>query len=138
MSDQDELNQVVAFKVKDEDLLFLNQMVNRFDLGIGITLFSQGNVISGQLISGKKYYALIASKIKAAGPAGEALSHYFDNKGAVGYTSEDPEFDYPNNFLHLESIKVQRGDGQMGPINDALLRIKIEETEGHILGNATS
>ncbi|WNI62364.1 gas vesicle protein [Enterobacter asburiae] len=138
MSDQVEVSQVEAFKVKDEDLLFLNKMVNRFDLSIGITLFSQGNVISGQLIPGKKYYALTAEKLKTAGTAGEVLAQFFEKKGAEGYTSEDPDFEYPNNFLHLESIKVQRGDGQMGPINNALLRIKIEETEGHIMGNASS
>jgi hypothetical protein len=138
MSDQDELNQVVAFKVKDEDLLFLNKMVNQFDLGIGITLFSQGNVISGQLISGKKYYALTAEKLKKAGNAGEALAKFFESKGAEGYTSEDPDFEYPNNFLHLEDIKVQIGNGHMNPFNNSLLRIKIEETEGHIVGNASS
>ncbi|WP_320734029.1 gas vesicle protein [Enterobacter kobei] len=138
MSDQVEVNQVEAFKVKDEDLLFLNKMVNRFDLGIGITLFSQGNVISGQLISGKKYYALTAEKLKKAGNAGEALAHFFENKGAEGYTSDDPEFEYPNNFLHLEGIKVQIGNGQMSTFNNSLLRIKIEETEGHIVGNASS
>ena len=138
MSDQEELNQVVAFKVKDEDLMFLNTMVNRFDLGMGITILTQGNIISGQLISGKKYYGLTAEKMKAAGPAGEALAQYYENKGATGYTSKDPDFDYPNNFLHLEDVKIQQGSGHMGAFNNALLRVKIEETEGHILGNASS
>lgn len=38
MSDEVDLKQVLALKAQDEDLLFLNSIVNRTDCGIGITL----------------------------------------------------------------------------------------------------
>ncbi|SUW63465.1 Uncharacterised protein [Buttiauxella agrestis] len=135
MSEDAELEQVLALKVRDEDLMFLNNIVNQTDCGIGITLFVHGGVISGTLISGKKYYKFVADNLKAAGPSGEALSQFFERKGSTGYTSEDPSFEYPNNFLHLENVQIRNGEGKMGLLNNAMLRLKIEEIEGHILGN---
>lgn len=134
MSDEVEINEVLAFKVRDEDLTFLNTMVNRFDFGMGITLIVKGSVITGELIAGKKYYELTAEKLKTVGFVGEALSQYFERKGTTGYTSTDPDFEYPNNFLHLDKVFIRQDNGQMGALNNALLRIKIEEIEGHILG----
>ncbi|MBJ9011226.1 type 1 periplasmic-binding domain-containing protein [Citrobacter koseri] len=138
MSDELEINEVLACKVKDEDLTFLNMMVNRFDFSLGITLIVKGSVISGQLIAGKKYYELTAENLKAVGSVGESLSQYFERKGTIGYTSTDPDFAYPNNFLHLEKVFIRQDNGQMGALNNALLRVKIEEIEGHILGTASN
>ncbi|OMP89783.1 gas vesicle protein [Raoultella terrigena] len=136
MSEDLDLQQVLAFKVKDEDLSFLNGMVNRAGLGIGITLFVKGSVISGSLIAGRKYYQLVSDNLKSSGTIGEALSTYFETKGKDGYTSDDPNFEYPNNFLHLENIKVRCDNGQMGSLNNAMLRIKIDEVDGHLIGTA--
>ena len=56
-------------------------------------------------------------------------------KGRDGYTSPDPDFEYPNNFLHLENIKIRGGSGVIGSLSDAMLRVKIEEIDGHFIGN---
>ncbi|HAU5660006.1 gas vesicle protein [Citrobacter sp. Cf140] len=136
MSDEVEINEVLAFKFRDEDLTFLNTMVNRFDFSMGITLIVQGSVISGQLIAGKKYYELTAEKLKSVGFVGEALSQYFESKATNDYTSTDPDFVYPYNFLHLENVCIRQDNGQMNTLNNALLRVKIEEIEGHIIGAA--
>lgn len=138
MSDEVERKQVLAVKVKDVDLLFLNSIVNRLKISMGITLIVQGSVITGQLIAGEQYYKLTAEKFKAIGPAGEALSQYFEHRGTTGYTSEDPAFEYPNNFLHLEKAFIRQDNGHMGALNNALLRVKIEEIEGHILGSTSA
>lgn len=135
MSEEVELQNVLAVKVKDEDLLFLNDIVNRTNCGIGITLFVGGNIISGTLIAGRKYYKFVSDNLKAIGSEGEALSQYFEKKGDVGYTSEDPDFKYPNNFLHLENVQVRSDKGTMDTLANAMLRVKIEEVEGHIFGN---
>lgn len=135
MSEQDELQEVLALKTKDEDLTFLNGIVNKLNLGIGVTLFVKGSVITGSLIAGRKYYQLVSDGLKSSGEIGEALSTYFETKGKDGYTSEDPDFEYPNNFLHLENIKVRCDNGQMGPLGNAMLRVKIDEIDGHFIGN---
>ncbi|EAA2704526.1 gas vesicle protein [Salmonella enterica] len=137
MSEEVELQHVLALKVKDEDLMFLNDIVNRTNCGIGITLFVKGNVISGSLIAGRKYYGFVSENLKAIGSAGVALSQYFENKGTNGYTSDKPDFEYPNNFLHLENVKVRSDQGTMGALQNAMLRVKIDEVEGHILGNVS-
>ncbi|EGN6771425.1 gas vesicle protein, partial [Salmonella enterica] len=84
MSEEVELQHVLALKVKDQDLMFLNDIVNRTNCGIGITLFVKGNVISGSLIAGRKYYGFVSENLKAIGSVGEALSQYFENKGTNG------------------------------------------------------
>ena len=135
MNEDSELQEVLSFKVKDSDLSFLNGMVNKLDFGIGITLFVKGCVITGSLISGRKYYSIVSDNLKASGAVGEALSAYFETKGMDGYTSADPDFEYPNNFLHLENIKIRGGSGVIGSLSDAMLRVKIEEIDGHFIGN---
>lgn len=135
MSEQDELQEVLALKTKDQDLTFLNSIVNKLNIGIGITLFVKGSVITGSLIAGRKYYQLVSDDLKSYGEFGEALSAYFETKGKDGYTSEDPNFEYPDNFLHLENIKVRCDNGQMGPLGNAMLRVKIDEIDGHFIGN---
>lgn len=136
MSDEIEIGEVVAYKVKDEDLLFLNSIVNKFDYGIGVTLFSNGSVTTGTLISGKQYYSFVAERLKEAGSVGESLAQFFENKGATSYTSDDPDFLYPNNFLHLENVHIRQDNGRMAALNNAMLRIKIEEIDGHMIGTA--
>ncbi|HHA2323629.1 TPA: gas vesicle protein [Enterobacter hormaechei] len=135
MSNEVELNQVLALKAQDEDLLFLNSIVNRTGCGIGITLFVKGNLITGSLIAGKKYYQFVGDNLKSIGETGVALAQYFENKGAKQYTSDEPGFEYPNNFLHLENVKIRNDGGVMATLNNAMLRVKIEEVEGHIMGN---
>ncbi|MGV2813511.1 gas vesicle protein [Enterobacter cancerogenus] len=135
MSNENELNQVLALKAQDEDLLFLNSIVNRTDCGIGITLFVKGNLITGTLIAGKKYYQFVADNLKSVGESGAALAQYFEDKGTKQYTSGESGFAYPNNFLHLENVKIRNDGGVMGTLNNAMLRVKIEEVEGHIMGN---
>lgn len=135
MNEDFELQEVLSFKVKDSDLSFLNGIVNKADFGIGITLFVKGCVITGSLISGRKYYRIVSDNLKSSGVVGESLSAYFEVKGRDGYTSPDPDFEYPNNFLHLENIKILGGSGVIRSLSDAMLRVKIEEIDGHFIGN---
>jgi hypothetical protein len=37
--------------------------------------------------------------------------------------------------LHLENIKIRGGSGVIGSLSDAMLRVKIEEIDGHFIGN---
>ena len=78
MNEDFELQEVLSFKVKDSDLSFLNGMVNKLDFGIGITLFVKGCVITGSLISGRKYYSIVSDNLKASGAVGEALSGFVE------------------------------------------------------------
>ncbi|HAU5602429.1 TPA: gas vesicle protein [Citrobacter koseri] len=135
MPTEEQMKSVVACKIQDEDLLQLNDVVNRVDFGLGLTIFVKGSVISGSLISGKKYYTALAGKLKESGEVGTALAVYFDQKAESQYTKTSDDFIFPNNFLHIDQVEIRRDDGRMGQLNGGMLRIKIEEIEGYILGN---
>lgn len=135
MTTEEEMKSVVAHKIQDEDLVQLNRLVNSIDFGLGITIFVKGSVISGSLVSGKKYYNFVADKLKAIGDTGEALAVYFEQKAQNQYTKNSDDFIYPSTFLHIDMVQIRQDDGRMGQLNGAMLRIKIEEIEGYILGN---
>ncbi|EKS3673757.1 gas vesicle protein [Salmonella enterica] len=138
MTTEVEMKRVLARKIRDEDLIHLNSLVNRIDFGIGLTIFVKGSVISGSLVSGKKYYDSVAENLKASGETGEALAVFFERKAQDQYTSNSEDFEFPNNFLHFDKVTIRQDNGQMGQLNGAMLRIKIEEIEGYILGNLSA
>lgn len=124
--------EVISRSIYDRDLEFLAGLVERVDIDIGVTLMVKGLLVSGMLVSGKKYYTQASEHLQSSGEAAKAISHYFsakaDNFGLQ--QSEDAEL----NFLNLINIAFLKGDGQMGDINGGRLRLKIEEVDGYILG----
>ncbi|EML9987772.1 gas vesicle protein [Citrobacter amalonaticus] len=136
MEQEDEMQYVTALKVQDQDLLTLNRVVNNAaGLELGITIFSHGRIISGLLTSGKDFYSTTAEKLKAVGALGESLAIYFDGKANQMYTYDESEGEIPNNFLHLKKVSVMSDNGSRLDMKNAMLRIKIEEIEGYVLGN---
>lgn len=134
MADDNDFQQTLVHKVRDSDLVFLVNIVNKTHASIGVSLLIKGTFVTGQLISGKTYYESVAEELKTAGDAGVSLSAYFSNKADSIYSPEEGK-DAPNGFLHLKEVSVRNSGGDLGAINGACVRIKIEEIDGHFLGS---
>lgn len=135
-SQESKIQEVISHKARDNDLLYLVRMAN-IGVSVGITLFTKGSIITGVLMSGKNYYETIGSKMADAGEYGVQLAEYYTRNGKELYTpSDDPDKEIPLNFLHLKEISVLNGAGNFIKIKDVCLRIKIEEIDGHYVGNS--
>lgn len=135
MTEKTIVNQVVSHRMKDEALLHLVSCAN-IGAGVGITLLVNGQVVYGDLISGKQYCEQMYKKISSANgdpSLAEAIASYFKNLGEDAYTKED-NVDVPLNYLHLDKIAYLKGDGNQVNINGTMLRVRIEDVNGFSLG----
>lgn len=149
MSEPNEEPSVVARKLSDFDLSVFANLVNHTEVGVGLTLLVGGTLISGTLISGKKYYAALQERFSSYSPDsyGSVLKEHFSNCYEVyapenitegSDTADANQTEIPLNFIHLEDVSLQGGNGGFTAINGALLRLKIEEIDGHIFGTTSS
>lgn len=139
MSEDNMINEVLSRKVVDADLDFLVEIANKLGSFTGVTLFSKGLVITGVIISGKEYYESVANSFKPDREGNIGLGAYFRKVGANAYTDdEDEDKSFPSNFMHLKDVKILTGNGNFSPLNNAFLRLKIEEIDGHIIGIASN
>ena len=133
---QENLQEVLAYKLKDADLLFIAELVNRTNYGIGITLFVKGALITGLTVSGSEYYG---SQIRALSEfsdneISQHLLEHFKEGQSYYHDLGEKEFSYPANFLHLKEVSFKLGDGKVFPMSNGILRVKIEEIDGFVLG----
>lgn len=132
---QNELNEVLAYKMKDADLLTIADLANEINSEIGITLFVKGALVTGITISGSKYYeANIKAISEISSTTSQLLSRHFREGLSYYQAGENENFEYPQNFLHLKDVSFKLGEGKLSPVPNGLLRIKIEEVDGFILG----
>ncbi|BEN39455.1 hypothetical protein PTR23_03270 [Serratia nevei] len=122
-------------KVRDEALTFLCKMAN-LDIGVGVTILIKGTVLTGTLISGDKYFKVITEKFKAlgSGEVASLISNFFEDFGRETYSIVEGEIPPPTNFLHLADVEIVNGNGRMIGMSDGLLRLKIEEIDGSMIG----
>ncbi|WMT13365.1 gas vesicle protein [Serratia fonticola] len=141
MNSDENIQEVYARTSIDANLFFLVNTVNRFDFEMGVTILVKGIVITGLLISGQKYHREMAQGIAKAGTVGEALAGYFrdtaENMYAPSKNEEGEYNDTPCNYIHLKDISMQGGGGGFNKLNNAFLRVSLEEVDGHIIGNVS-
>ncbi|HBQ0245826.1 TPA: hypothetical protein ACWSJ0_002263 [Klebsiella pneumoniae] len=140
MDSKDEMQIVVARKLRDKDICHYVNMANLTDVGVYITLFTKCGVITGKIISGKKYYESIEKSYSTfqEGTNGAMIYQYFQ-EAKKNYTEEadwveDEGASYPLNFMHLEDVSIMVGTGALREFSNGVLRIKIEEIDGYMLG----
>ncbi|EIV2907035.1 gas vesicle protein [Citrobacter braakii] len=140
MSKDNEIDNVIATKMRDADLVFLAQIANNINFGMGVTLFCKGALITGTTISGKEYYESVATLFGPKSSEEVSIADYFSNTAVNVYTEkkDTPDYEIPLNFIHLKNVAFISGNGQFIPYNGAFLRLKIEEIDGHIIGVATT
>ncbi|URQ59501.1 gas vesicle protein [Pantoea alhagi] len=137
MSEDREVKNVVASKMRDMDLVYLANIVNAVGGSFGITLFLKGTVISGLMISGKEYYSTLAENLAQVGDIGENLAEHFARVADDVYTPVSESESIPANFIHMKDLRIKSGNGEFDEMHNALLRLKIEEIDGHIVGNVS-
>jgi len=120
---------------------FLQRLVslaNTSPLEFGVTLFTQGLIISGQLVSGKKYFSTFAEEFSDAYP-GDAdskanIKSAFETNGEI-YDHEPGEDVPPPQFIHLINARSFSHNGQPLPNNKGVTwRGKINAVSGFNLG----
>lgn len=129
--------EVLARKIQDNDLHFLVKVANFANANYGVTLLSKGSLIAGVIISEREYYESVGGTFGARGESAPATAEYFWKKSEKSPKPEDykeyegeKEFD----FINLKKVRVNSNSGGFGNINNAFLRMKLEEVDGYILG----
>lgn len=138
MENVNAMQNVISNKILDADLIFFAEAANKHGVSVGVTLFSNGAVITGTIISGKEYYERL---VKSLGPyvEGSKLAIVADYlKGAKKEYEALSKASDDYNYLHLEKISIISLGDKVSRVNNALLRINIGEVEGYILGNPNS
>lgn len=118
----------------------LVSIVNNSGIEFGVTLSVEGMVLSGTLVSGKKYFEIFAEQFANAYPGKadtkeeirEALA-----KNAELYTErEEDESRPPPQFIHLEDCRHFSTSGHVLPGNQGFLwRGRINAVSGFSLGS---
>ncbi|HDC4621155.1 hypothetical protein [Enterobacter asburiae] len=133
-AEEDEKQRVLTSKVCDNVLLNIVNMVNYEEVNLGMTLFCKGIVIGGDVISGKEYFSTMADLTK---DKSQQISELYQEVGATFYNEMDEAKDQiPLNYIHMKNVVLHDG-GQLTPFNGGLIRLCIDEIDGHIIGRPT-
>ncbi|MCK6961318.1 gas vesicle accessory protein GvpU [Enterobacter bugandensis] len=127
-------HEVISRSIYDQDLEYLVNVVERANIDIGITLLVKGLLVSGMLVSNKKYYTQVSDDLQLSGDIGASIAEYFKER-AKNFDVEKTEYSEPS-FMNLIKVSFLKGDGQMGSMKGACLRLKIEEVDGYFLGGS--
>lgn len=130
MENDIELQEVIAHTKPRRDAV-LKHFVLLANLGCGIdvTIVVDGQVIAGQLISGKEYCEEMYNSfvnVKNNRETGEVIGEYFLKLKDDVYTKENAS-EIPLNFLHLKKVGYLKGDGGFMNFNGALLRVSLDK-----------
>jgi hypothetical protein len=128
-------------------LQWLVSTVNTSSMEFGVTLFVEGAIISGVLVSGKKYFETFAKEFSGAYP-GDDDSKEVIRKAFAGYAeiyahenTEDERLrpTSPPQYIHLVDVKCFSPGGGSLPSNRGLLwRGKINAVSGFSLGTISA
>lgn len=135
MSELNEVSNVIANKITDVDLVFIAGLANKLDLGIGLTLFVKGSVISGKTIPGSAYYNHLISSLEEYQDSSKVgVFADFLKEAEDSFTIDKIEEMEDFEFIHLMDVSTKNGDGSFSSINGGPIRLKIQEIDGYILG----
>lgn len=120
----------------------LVSVVNGSNISFGITLFVEGVVISGTLVSGKKYFETFADEFSSAYPGDdevrEGIRQAFASNASL-YDNQSKSKDLPPpQFIHLIDCYCHSPQGGSLPSDSGTLwRGKINAVSGFNLGSLT-
>lgn len=126
---ENDLSEVVSHGIKDSSLMHLVLCAN-CGVGVDVTIVTGGQVIAGQLVSGKEYAEKTASIFRNADAEDnikELLAKFFDDLAYDYRTGGDNQI--PLNFLHIKNPAYMKGDGRWFTITDTILRVAIGKIE---------
>ena len=113
-----------------------------------ITLFVKGAVITGHLISGRRYYELFGEVMDklvsqaSKNPSSGAIAKMYKEAGEKKYpiASEDDELDNQPDpgYIHLEQAQYVSGSGAFIPVKGYFWRGRLNQVDGFMLGGLSS
>lgn len=120
----------------------LISIVNTTSVRFGITLFVEGAIVSGLLVSGKDYFETFAGEFAGSYPgddeAKETIRRSFASYADI-YTSDESADLPPPQFIHLIESRCFSPGGQPLPGNRGVLwRGKINSVSGFSLGSLSA
>lgn len=120
----------------DWHLQKLVALANESGLEMGLTLVLGGSVVSGTLISGRKYFEAFGKEFADAwnGADPERLRESFASHGEI-YDYEDADNVPLPQYLHLQGARVHFPGGNIPSNRGVLWRGKINAVSGFCLGS---
>ncbi len=118
--------------------------VNASTIEFGVTLLVEGAIVSGLLVSGKKYFEIFSKEFADAYPGDDesketvrtAFAAYADIYSQDGSNEEQPP---PPQYIHLVNARCFSPGGQSLPGNRGVLwRGKINAVSGFSLGSLSA
>jgi hypothetical protein len=136
MDKEEKLQEVIAHpqNLKDSALAHLVLLAN-VGLGVDVTIIVGGQIVAGQLVSGKDYAETIATNLRKSNVSDElkdAMASFFDDL-ANEYVSQEGR-SIPLNFLHIRNPSYMKGDGGWTTVQGTIVRIAIEKVSGFSMG----
>ncbi|MCE1957052.1 hypothetical protein LWT02_09410 [Enterobacter bugandensis] len=136
MDNEEKLQEVIAHpqNLKDSALSHLVLLAN-VGVGVDVTIIVGGQIVAGQLVSGKDYAETIATNLRKADVSDElkdAMASFFDDL-ANEYVSQEGRT-IPLNFLHIRNPSYMKGDGGWTTVQGTIVRIPIEKVSGFSMG----
>ncbi len=122
----------------DPLLAILVEAANKFDADIGLTLYVSGTVVSGILVSGKRFFELMADWLTAEGAQGLAdslarpIAELFRRPDAEPADDEHDGLSQPD-YIHLRAAQVFTS-GNDRPLPETLWRGRLSHVSGWSLG----
>ncbi|WON78434.1 hypothetical protein [Serratia sp. UGAL515B_01] len=134
MENEEKLQEVLAHTIRDNSLVYLVKCAN-LGVGVGVTLIVEGQLISGNLVSGEIYAKDSAQKLRNVNvdeSIKNTMASFFDSLAADYQPTEGHLA--PLNFLHLQNPAYLRGDGGWTTNPGSILRVNIAKVSGFHLG----
>ena len=148
MANKSKANKIVeTVRIDDKDwfLEILCNMVNGNEMIIGLTLNVGGLLVSGELISGDKYFEGFSeeftnalSNLVPTDDGIEDIKNQITKLGDRYKHDENDEQNKPTNFIHLRNAKFFNTVGSPVPSNRGVWwRGRLSEVSGFMLGSLT-
>ena len=109
---------------------------------VGITLFVSGSLVTGQLVSKKRYFERVKSSLNRAAQLNTAsveivtmFNKIFESAGSDKQKNIQEALEDPIHYLHLVKVHIKQNDAWMN-IGEEGLRLKISAVDGFIWGSA--
>lgn len=127
----------------DYHLQSLVRMVDMATTGFsfGITLFTTSGVLTGNLISRKKYFERFGQSFKSGFESAypdhdwQSLADDYAAMGVAGNDiPESEDYVVPSQFIHLDGASIMTGDGSLTLKRGILWRGKLQSVTGFTLG----
>ncbi len=136
-----EIEQAIHGQSTDWYLQKLVFLANDAGWEMGITLLVGGSIVSGILISGKKYFDTFADEFASAWPGEdkEEMRKAFASHGTIYDANEESDQPLPPpQYIHLRSSRVHSPSGNIPSGDGVLWRGKINAVSGFTLGALSS